>query len=270
MPLLHIFILSLIQGLTEFLPISSSGHLIIIPRLFHWQDQGLAMDVAVHLGTLLSVLVYFRRDVVAMVMGFFALIFQKRPSMGGTLSLHICLATLPAVAVGGLLGLMDVPLFRTLLFVGWTTLIFGGLLYWVDKTSPRIRGLQDMTYGKAFLVGVAQSLALMPGTSRSGICMTACRYLGMKAPDAARFSFLLSIPTIAGAGVHTGVKLYLKNQPFFTPETLWAMAFSAFFGLLAIHFMMTWLKKNGFGPFVLYRVFLGLFLLAMGYGIIGS
>lgn len=264
MPFYHIIILSLIQGLTEFLPVSSSGHLVILPKLLGWDDQGLAMDVAVHLGTLGAVILYFWKDVLRMIQGFFKLIFGRMDE-GGQLALWLIIGTIPAVLLGSYLSYKGLE-FRSLIFIGWTTLGYGLLLGLIDRITPEAYGLKHLNGLKSLLIGLAQALALFPGTSRSGVCMTMGRLLGLKRMEAARFAFLLAIPAISAAGLHTSLKLSSKGLPFFTPTTLWAMGLSFFFGLMAINFMMKWLQRGNFTPFVIYRVFLGAILLALGYG----
>lgn len=260
--LYHILLLAFIQGLTEFLPVSSSGHLIIIPHILGWPDQGLAMDVAVHVGTLLAVLLYFHKDIYAMIRGFITCC-QGQHNEDGHLALKIGVATLPAVIGGAALSMMQLPFLRTCLFVGFTTLIFGILLGVVDHLKPQQENV-TLTYKKSFFIGMAQALALLPGVSRSGICMTMGRYFMLKRTDAARFSFLLSIPTIIGAAVLTGYKLHAQGLPYMSQEILLAIGASFMFGLMAIHFMMTWLKKSNFIPFVVYRLILGCILIYMG------
>jgi undecaprenyl-diphosphatase len=264
MPLYHILILSLIQGLTEFLPISSSGHLIIFPQLLGWKDQGIAMDVAVHLGTLGAVLLYFWRDVLHMISGFFKLM-RGRVDEGGKMALWLIIGTIPTVLLGSYLSYKGLE-FRSLIFIGWTTLLYGLLLGLIDRVTPEVNSIKSLSPLKSLLVGIAQALALFPGTSRSGACMTMGRLLGMKRQEAARFAFLLAIPAISAAGLHTGLKFYHQGTPFFTPDILWAIGASFIFGLMAINFMMKWLQKGDFTPFVIYRVLLGAFLLALGYG----
>lgn len=262
--LYQIIILALIQGMTEFLPVSSSGHLIIVPHFLGWADQGLAMDVAVHLGTLGAVVVYFWRDIRVMLKGLPAL-SKRKPHEGNWLITNLIVATIPAVIIGAILGYYNPPLLRTCGFIGATTLCFGVLLGAIDWLKPQLYTLKTLTPFKSLLIGLAQALALMPGTSRSGICITMGRWLGLSRTEAAHFAFLLSIPTIIGAGVHTGVKLHLKGLSFLNQTTFLAMIFSFLFGLLAIYLMMRWLKRGSFMPFVVYRILLGFLLMAVAY-----
>lgn len=266
LPLSHIILLALVQGLTEFLPVSSSGHLILAPKLFKFMDQGLEMDVAMHVGTLGAVLVYFRKDVWRMIKGFFALV-RGRVDGGGRLALYLMLATIPAVIFGATLSAMGTGGMRTVVFIGWTTLGFGLVMFVADKVGAQTKKMKDMSALQAFLVGLAQAVALMPGTSRSGACLTMARFLGFERKEAARFAFLLSIPAILAAASHTALKVYLNGNHFtLYTEAFYAMVFSFVVGLFAISFMMRWLTKSDLTPFVVYRIALGTFLLAWGYG----
>lgn len=268
MPLFHIIILSLVQGLTEFLPISSSGHLVLVPHFLGWKDQGCLMDVAVHVGTLGSVLLYFWRDVWSMVPGFFALV-RGKITKGGQLFLLLCIGTVPAVIFGFLLKRYGLDHVRTLKVIAWTMIGYGILLYIADKFSPATKGMKDVTAPKAFFVGVAQALALIPGTSRSGACMTMMRFMGFTRADAAKFSFLLSIPSIIAAATLTTIDA-IKEGAFassVTHDVAIAVGVSFVAGILAINFMLTWLKSHDFTPFVVYRLGLGGLLLYMAYGL---
>ena len=192
----QIIVLAVVQGITEFLPISSSGHLILVPKLMHWQDQGLVVDVMTHLGTLLAILIYFWRDVWRITGGALEL-FKGKVTDEGRLAIYIVLATIPAVAFGVFLkefGFTDLE--RNVAVVAWNTILYGILMLIADMASPQERTMSNMTLGSALIIGVAQALALIPGTSRSGVTMTAGRFLGFTRPDSARFSFLLGIPAI--------------------------------------------------------------------------
>lgn len=254
----------MIQGITEFLPISSSGHLILLPLLTGWQDQGLAMDVAVHVGTLGAVLFYFWRDVLQMIKGFFSLL-RGKVDHGGRMALQLALATIPAMVFGVYLSSLGMDRFRTFVVIGWTSIIYGILLLAIDRLTVQERSVKDVTYFKAFFIGVAQALALIPGTSRSGACMTMGRFFGLKRPDAARFAFLLAIPAIIAAASHTAYKA-MKDGTFIShSQLLWGIGFSFVAGLLAINFMMKWLRSSDFKPFVIYRLCLGTLLLVWAY-----
>lgn len=265
MSIFYIFILSFIQGLTEFLPVSSSGHLILLPRLFGWQDQGLELDVAVHIGTLCSVLVYFRQQIFLMTMGslrYFCSGFAKRNYTPDThLSVLVIIGTVPAVIFGFILKKIGQDIVRDVRVIAFSSIFFGALLYFADRLAQQLRNINSLSFGKGFLIGLAQALALIPGTSRSGICITAGRFLGFDRVLAARFAFLLSIPAIIGAGVLTAKDVINEGMPLLTTEVGCAVLFSFIFGLLAIRFMMAYLAKYSLAPFAIYRVVLGVGLL---------
>lgn len=264
MSYLEILVLSFIQGLTEFLPVSSSGHLILAPKLFGWHDQGLEMDVAVHLGTLMSVILYFRRDVMDMIQHFFAYVFSgfnaDKFTTQTKLGLIIVVATIPAVIVGFSLKKMGMDLVRSTQLIAVTSIVFGILMYIADR-RPQTLGLDKINWGSGFMVGIAQAIALIPGTSRSGICMTAARALGFDRIASARFAFLLSIPAILGAGVLTTLDAIKENHDIFNSTFGLAVGLSFLFGLMAIHFMLSFLTRHGLEIFTLYRIALGGFLL---------
>lgn len=266
MALLHIVVLALVQGITEFLPISSSAHLILVPVAFGWPDQGMLIDVAVHVGTLAAVMVYFWRDVAAMAAGLLDLL-RGRLSGRARLVMLVALATLPVLAAGYLLSDMMESL-RDVRVIGWTTLVFGLALYGADRAFGQGRAVEGMTMRDAAIVGVAQVLALIPGTSRSGITMTAARALGLGRSDAARFSLLLSMPTILGAGVLAGLELQRQDSAALTDAAMTAAGLAFVSALVAIAAMMAWLRRATFTPFVVYRVILGVVLLAFGYGVL--
>lgn len=263
MSTIEIIILSLIQGLTEFLPISSSGHLIIAPKLFGWNDHTLEMDVAVHLGTLISVLLYFRTDLSRMLSETLKYIFSgfNREYFGdyARLSFVLIFATIPAVIAGFALKKLGVDLVRHVWIVATTSIVFGIIMYVADRRSQS-RGIKEMTFGRGFMIGIAQAMALIPGTSRSGICMTAARFMGFDRRTAARFAFLLSIPSILGAGILTALDAIKEGQDLLTGDFFTAIVASFIFGLLAIHFMLVFLNRHGLGIFTIYRVILGVIL----------
>ncbi len=266
MSLLHLLVVALVQGITEFLPVSSSGHLIVIAPLTGWPDQGLLIDVAVHVGTLLAVIVYFRRDVLALLAGVGSLA-RGRLDGPGRLLLLALVATLPVVVVGVLAkDLIESNFRENVMVVGWATLWFGLVIYAADRLGGLKRHLPDLRLPDAAVIGLAQVLALIPGTSRSGITMAAGRLLGMTRPEAARFSMLIGIPAILGAGLLAGKDLYESGNAQLTTDALLAggLAFAA--ALLAIWGLMAWLKRATFTPFVIYRVVLGIGLLAWAYG----
>ncbi len=268
MPILHLVILAAVQGLTEFLPISSSGHLALVPKLLGWPDQGLDMDVAVHVGTLFAVLAYLFRDVSAMLVGI-GRFLKGRPDAGFRLFLFLVVGTIPVVIAGYALhhfGVMD--MMRSILVIGWATLGFGILLWIADLVGMTVRRIDHLGYLDVIVIGLSQCIALIPGTSRSGITMTAARFIGMERPDAARFSMLLSIPTIIAAGTLSGIDIYKSGDITLQSDAFVAAGLSFIFALIAIALMMAWLKRASFLPFVVYRIGLGVFLLAVAYGLI--
>lgn len=257
MTLQHIILLAVVQGITEFLPISSSGHLILAPALTGSPDQGLLVDVAVHVGTLTAVLIYFWRDVFAMLGGFVRL-FTGRINAGARLAIHIVLATIPVVAVGFYLKVSGIEeQLRSVEIIAWTTLGFGILLWIADKVGMTINRLEHMRWGGALFIGLAQVLALIPGTSRSGITMTAARFMGYERSDAAQFSMLMSIPVILGAGLLAGIDLHQAGNIALNQDVLLAAGLSFLTALIAIAVLMSWLKRSSFTPFAIYRILLG-------------
>lgn len=268
MTLLQIIVLAIVQGITEFLPISSSGHLILVPELTSWPDQGIMMDVGVHVGTLGAVMLYFRRDVGRMFHAFFQMILFKKEydKTERHLMLALILSTIPIVIFGALaskLGLTD--LWRTIEVIGWTSIVFGILLYWFDTKCKAERDLSTLTFKNAIFIGFAQVLAIIPGTSRSGITMTAARGLGFTRTDAARFSMLMSIPTIFAAAI-LQVKDLLEVQSVTVGSDLLLGATLSFLAaLVAIAGLLKWLETSSMTPFVIYRVLLGIGLLIMVY-----
>ncbi|MCH7832262.1 MAG: undecaprenyl-diphosphate phosphatase [Proteobacteria bacterium] len=268
MPFLHIAVLALVQGLTEFLPVSSSAHLILVPALTGWPDQGLVIDVAVHVGTLGAVLLYFWRDLGDMILGLMRLTRGRRDP-GARLAGFLVLATLPAVVAGYLLDRYYPSGIRGLEVIAWTTLGFGILLFLADKLGMTVRRIEHLRLGDVLIIGFAQVLALIPGTSRSGITMTAARFLGLERRDGARFSMLLAIPVIIGAGSLKGWQLYQTGDARLTYDALLSAGLAFAAALISIAALMAWLKRSTFTPFVLYRIFLGGFLLTAVYGWVG-
>jgi undecaprenyl-diphosphatase len=263
--LLQIVVLSVVQGLTEFLPISSSGHLVLVPYFTGWPDQGLALDVAVHVGTLAAVLIYFWRDVLALLGGFFRL-FAGQVTREGRLALYILAATIPALAIGFALEKFAGGTPRRVEVVAWAMIGFALVLWVADRVGMRVKRLEHMTFSQALVVGLAQPIAFIPGTSRSGITMVAARIMGYEREEAARFSFLLSIPAIVAAGLYEGLKLFQSGNGAALGGVGLALVFSAVTGLVAIAFLMRWLRRSSFTPFVIYRLILGIGLLVWLYG----
>jgi len=258
---LNLLVLAIVQGITEFLPISSSAHLILVPQLFGWADQGLAIDIAVHVGTLLAVMTYFHAEVRRLIVG--GLNLATGRADGDTrLLLQIVVATIPVVVLGVLLEGLIADEFRSPLLIAATTIGFGVVLYFADRKGDAAeRTLDGMTYRDALLIGLCQALALVPGVSRSGITMTAALFLAFSRTEAARFSLLLSIPTILAAGLLIGYELWQSGDAAMQADAVYAAVLSFGAALLAIWAMMAWLKRFSFTPFVIYRLVLGAFLL---------
>lgn len=265
MPLFEILVLAIVQGITEFLPVSSSGHLRITSDILGISENTLVMDVAVHVGTLFAVMLYFWRDLVMMIIGLGAAV-RGRKHKGGRLAGFLMIATIPVVIAGFFGQSLIENTLRTAEIVGWSTIGFGALLFLADRNGMRILRLEHMNLPNAVIIGLAQVLALIPGTSRSGITITAARILGYDRTDAARFSMLLSIPAITGAGLLIGLQLIEINSALLTRDALIAAAFSFVTALTAIALFLRWLRFAGFGPFVIYRIAIGGLLLAWTYG----
>ena len=260
----QIIVLAIVQGITEFLPISSSGHLILIPAFTDWPDQGIVTDVMVHLGSLLAVIVYFWRDVLNLIGGGLDLLRFKMTDHG-KMALFILVATIPAVIFGLYLKSSGMSAqLRSVEIIAWNAIIFGIVLYVADRVGKRVKVMEDMTFAPALIIGLSQALALIPGTSRSGITMSAARFLGFERAEAARFSFLLGIPAIAGAGILTLAEFVETGQSVPT-DALWAAFLTFFSAIAAIAFLMAMVKRMSFLIFVLYRLALGLVLFALLY-----
>ncbi|WP_339949452.1 undecaprenyl-diphosphate phosphatase [uncultured Albimonas sp.] len=266
MPLMNLVILALIQGITEFLPISSSGHLALFPALSGAADQGLSIDVAVHVGTLVAVVIFFWKDVRAAVVGGLQVLTGKVSTYEAGLALRLVVATIPVVIAGLLLsmaGLTDI--FRNVEIIAWSTIVFGVVLYIFDRWGPQTREAEDWSWRDAIVMGLAQAVALIPGTSRSGITITAARGLGFKRPDAARISMLMSVPTILAAGVLTTKDLLDSGDATLGTEAAIAAVLSCIAALLALALMMRMLRTWSLTPFVIYRLLLGGALLVWLY-----
>ena len=260
MDILQIIVLALVQGLTEFLPISSSAHLILVPLLTDWPDQGLAFDVAVHVGTLTAVVVYFRKEIKTMFFAWLASLKGKHTE-DSKLAWAVLIGTIPVGLAGLLFKDYISDELRTPLVIATTTIIFGLLLGYADWKGKRQRDEYSLSWKDIIIIGCAQAVALIPGTSRSGITITAGLMLGLTAPAAARFSFLLSIPVIMLAGgVETLDYLKVANMGDMK-DLVYGALISAFSAYLCIHFFLMLLEKIGMTPFVIYRLLLGVVLL---------
>ncbi len=263
MDLLHLIALALLQGFTEFLPISSSAHLILLPLLEGWQDQGLAFDVAVHVGTLLAVVIYFRHELVAMTRDWTLSVARRKQVGESRLAWAVLWGTVP-VGLAGLVFKDQVETaLRSPLVIAVTTILFGLLLGWADWRGRRVRNEHTLNWADVLFIGVAQAIALIPGTSRSGITMTAGLMRGLTRNAAARFSFLLSVPVLVLAGGLEAVSL--ATDPSVAPaewtDLMLGVVVSGIAAYLCIDLFLRLLERIGMIPFVVYRLFLGVLLL---------
>ncbi len=249
-------VLAIVQGLSEFLPISSSGHLILVPHFLGWQDQGLAFDVSVHVGTLLAVVTYFRKPLAAMVRSGLGSLVHRRLDADGRMALCVVVGTVPVGLAGlGFSGLIEAHL-RNPLFVAGTLAGFGLLMWVADRLGRQSRDEYSLGIREALLIGCAQALALMPGTSRSGITITAGLALGLTRSAAARFSFLLSVPGIAMAGGYEFLKMLSAGAAVDWTATGLGVAVSAVTGYACIHVLLRFIERVGLLPFTIYRLLL--------------
>ncbi len=261
MTTLQVVILAIVQGITEFLPISSSGHLVLVPYLFEWTDQGLAFDVAVHFGSLIAVCLYFRHDIAGLISGGLRVLGGNAESPESRMALGIALGTIPA-ALGGLFlaSWIEVNLREPSVIV-YTLAGYGILMALADRFGRSEKNITDVGYKEAFVIGCAQALALIPGTSRSGITITAARFLGFARQDAARFSFLLSTPVILLAAGYKFFELIRGGE-----EVAWAqlglgVAVSCIVAYISIEFFMRVVTRIGLLPFAIYRLLLAAVIL---------
>ncbi len=261
MTLLQQLLIAIVQGVTEFLPISSSGHLILIPYFTDFEDQGPLIDVAVHVGSLLAIIIYFFRDVRELAQGGLATVGIGRADRQRRLFIGIAVGTIPAIAVGLFLktgGYLES--FRSTDLVAINLIVYGILLGAADRWGRQERSFEDMRLKDAIVVGLAQALALIPGTSRSGVTMTAARILGFHRAESARFSFLLSIPAVAGAGLLAALDLADATRAM-QWDAIVAGGFTFIAAFVTMAFLMRFLKTKSMMVFVLYRVALGAALL---------
>lgn len=266
MTLFHLLLVAIIQGITEFLPVSSSGHLILLPNLTGMEDQGLVIDVAVHVGTLGAVVLYFRSEVGLALAGFRELAKGETDSQAARLALGLVIGTIPVIVAGLALKLTgyDTAL-RSVAVIGWTMLIFGLVLYWADQRGQERLATRHWTPRHALIMGLWQAVALIPGTSRSGITITGARMLGYNRADAARLSMLMSIPTIIASGALLGVEVFATADAGLARDGAIAAVFAFAAALAALSVMMRLLQSVSFTPYVIYRVILGVGLLVFAY-----
>ena len=264
MLIVQIIVLALIQGITEFLPISSSGHLILVPALTGWPDQGVVTDMVTNLGTLAAVIVYFYHDVIAMLRGVID-VLRRQTTRDSRLMLNVIVGTIPIIVVG--LAMKALHLddhIRSATLVAWNAIIFGVFLYVFDAFGLSSRTVTDMNWKTSLIIGCAQALSLSPGTSRSGITMTAARGLGFVRPEAARFSFLLSIPANGAASILI-IGDALKSGESISAAVILTGVLTFFVALGTITILMRLVRHMSFLPFAVYRVLLGAVLLGLIY-----
>ena len=266
MTLLHLTLIAMIQGITEFLPISSSGHLILLPQLSNLEDQGLVLDVAVHIGSLLAVVIFFWRDVAEGLVGLGRLARGRVDTPGARLALGLVVATIPVVIAGAILkftGMVDA--LRSVAVIGWTMIGFGILLYWADRQGASAKTTAGWSFKDAVIMGLWQAAALIPGTSRSGAAITGARSLGYGRKEAARISMLMSIPTIIASGALMAGEVTGEANRQVLLDGAMAAGLSFVAALAALALMMRLLRSVSFTPYVVYRMVLGTALLAIAY-----
>jgi len=261
----QVILLALIQGITEFLPISSSAHLILPSQILGWEDQGLSFDVAVNTGSLFAVVIYFRHEIVVLARAWVMSLVSRKQTQESHLAWWIILATIPAVIVGFTAKDFIETHFRNTLVIASTTIIFGVLLFVADRMSKAQLSELKMGWKKALLIGIAQTMALIPGTSRSGATMTAALMLGLTREAAARFSFLLSVPVSFGAALLVTKDLVSSPAQIDYQALGLGIIVSFVAAYLCIHFFLKFISKIGMTPFVLYRLALGGVLLGLIY-----
>ena len=263
MELLHLILLGIVQGLTEFLPVSSSAHLIILPYIAGWEDQGLMYDIAAHAGSLAAIIFYFRRDLGKIILSGVSYLSHRKTNADSLLLWYLVVATIPIGIIAFLFYSVVASLLRDPLIIAAATIIFGLLLGWVDRTCSHSRHFEELKLKDAIIIGLAQALALIPGTSRSGITMTAGLMLGFDRTTTTRFSFLLAIPTVMLA---TGYECYrylvlgAQAEPFSFIIVFLTSAISAW---LAVYLFLEFIERTGMLPYVIYRLFLGVILLVV-------
>lgn len=269
MALIEIIVLALIQGLTEFLPISSSGHLILPSQILGWQDQGQAFDIAVHVGTLGAVLIYFREDVISILSAWFKSIAGGGHTAESKLGWYILLATLPAGIFGALAQDAIKMYSRDAAVIATTTIVFGLLLWYADVKAKENKKITDLTWKSSLIIGITQAIAMIPGTSRSGITITAGLMLGLDKKSAARFSFLMSIPVIGGIGLVSTISMIKDGVDVDWNALIWGTGLSFVSAYACIFLFLKFIERMGMLPFVIYRLVLGAALFALiGFGII--
>lgn len=266
MPLFQLLLLAIIQGITEFLPISSSGHLILLPGLTGMQDQGQMIDIAVHVGTLGAVIVYFWGDVKDAMFGLPRLARGKADTPGSRLALLLIVSTIPVIVFGLFLALTGLDaMLRSVAVIGWTMLIFGVVLFIADRRGDTGKNTSEWSMKHAWILGLWQAIALIPGTSRSGITITGALFAGYERQSAAKISMLMSIPTILASAIFLAGEVIATADGAAARDGAIAAIFAFLSALIALTLMMRLLRSVSFTPYVIYRVVLGLFLLWYAY-----
>lgn len=266
---MHIFWLAFIQGMTEFLPVSSSGHLVLFAKYTGYGDQGQAIDIALHIGSLIAVVLYFWKTIKLMFEELLQYKFMPKTEIYGIrLAYYILFATIPAIVIGGILSYFGMEWTRNTKLIGYLLIMYSVLLWYADTHFSTKKDLKEMKLYEAVLIGFAQCLAFLPGTSRSGITITMGRFLGFNRSEVAKFSMLLSVPSILAAGILAGYTIYAKGEIQQLILAYQSVGLSFIFSFLAIFLMMRWLRFATFLPFVIYRILLGIILLLDAYGVI--
>ncbi len=256
MTMIQIIVLAIVQGLTEFLPVSSSGHLVLVPSIFGWTDQGLAFDVAVHFGSLIAVCSYFREEIVGLLGGVGSILSGKVKAANAHLVWCLGFGTIPAAVAGLAFAGWIAANLRDPMVLVYTLAGYGVLMAAVDRFAPTKKHFDDLNIFDGILIGFAQALALIPGTSRSGVTITAGRLLGFARQDAAKFSFLLSVPVILLATIYEAVILVTGDVPVPWDNLLVAVLITAVVAYISIQFFMRFVSVIGLLPFAIYRILL--------------
>ncbi len=262
MGILQAFLLSLIQGLTEFLPISSSAHLVLLPIIMEWQDQGLVIDIAAHVGSLLAVILYFRTDIRQLISGWLASLSNSSSTdEHGRIAWLIIYASLPIMFVALLFHAVLLEHVRNAVVIGVASIVFAVLLWIADRNGKQYKETKHLTIIDSILIGIGQAFAIIPGASRSGVTITAGMWLGLSRIEAAKFSFLLAIPTILVASAYGFYCAFMQHVNFDWGVVIFVVISSAIFAYLCIHWFLKLVKDIGMLPFVIYRIILGLVLI---------
>ncbi len=261
MPILPIIFLGLLQGITEFLPISSSAHLILAPYLLNFENQGLVIDVFLHIGTLLAVIIYFRQDIKEYVRSIPKLLDKNASNETKDLK-NLILATIPIATIGGIIFIAGLtPLLRNLQIIGFATIFFALLLYFADIKKDVAFSLSSLSFKKVLIIGCSQILAIIPGTSRAGIIYTTCRFYKTSRVESAKFSMLLSIPTILLSSSIPLIEISKNGSFGLTINAIVAMSVAFIVAMISINFLLKWVTSHTMIPFVIYRIILGSIIL---------